>query len=107
MNTLFTVNSYRRFSKINQEIYTTIEFIDADTGKLVKTYVSDSNFNSAEWDSLLQLMSEFPDTCFVIQGAFKLKRGHRDLISADTKFKISAQFEKQKTLSGIWDTFYA
>ncbi len=107
MNTLFTVNKSRRFSKINQEIYNTLEFIDADTGKLYKTYVSDSNFNSAYWDDLLDLMNQYPDQCFVLQGKFKLKRGHRDLITADTKFKISANFDRDTTLTGIWETHYA
>ena len=107
MDTLFTVNTYRRFSKINQEIYTTIEFIDAETGKLYKTYISDDNFNSAHWDDLLDMMQSHQNTSFVIRGKFKTKRKNPDIINADTKFRIVANFDKTSTLNGIWDTYYA
>lgn len=105
--TLFVVNKERKWSKRNQEMYNIIEFIDPDTGKLFKTYVSDNNFNSDNWADLLEIMELHPEQCIVIEGVFKAKRGHPDIINADSKFQPIANFDRDNVMNEVWDMFYA
>ena len=104
LNTIFAVSAERRYSKTNQEMYTTIEFINPDDGKLFKTYISDSNYNSQYWDDLLEHMRLHEDKAVVIEGYFKAKRGN--VINADSKFQTIATFDRDTVLNEVWDQFY-
>ncbi len=107
LHTLFAVNANRKWSKRYSEMYTLIEFIDPDSGKLYRTYISDSNYNSQNWDELIEHMRLHEDQVAVIEGWFKPKRGHPDIINADSKFQIITQFDRDVVMNEVWDNFYA
>lgn len=106
-DTMFTVNAITRWSNHNSEYYHEIEMIDAHTGKMHKTYVSENNSNYHRWEKLMEYMSMYEDRVICIEGSFKSVKDSEVLINADSEFTVYDNFDRDDFLHKVYENFYA
>ena len=103
----WAVTHKRKFSRRNDETYHEIEFIDADTGKLRKTYASEDNFNFSMWEQLINYMVDHPGKAVCIEGEFHCKRGKVDVINADVTFGFVEAVDLDEFMNAVYHVYYA
>lgn len=102
----FAVGAVRKWSQYNQEYYWTIEFLDKDSGKLHKTYVSEENYNFKKWQQLIDTIKDNDHCAICVSGVFRVKQD--DIINADIR-KLAYEFkcDRDELVHTVWDTYYA
>ena len=106
-NQQWAVTYKRKFSYRNEEHYYEIEFIDNESGRLRKTYASESNFNFEMWEQLIRFMDDHPNTAVCIEGEFHRKRGKKDIINADVTFGFVEAENLDDFMNAVEHVYYA
>ena len=102
----WAVTHKRKHSYRNDETYHEIEFIDADSGKLRKTYASETNFNFGMWEQLINYMEDHPGKAICIEGEFHCKRGKKDIINADVTFGFVDSVDLDEFMNAVEQVYY-
>ena len=103
----WAVTYKRKFSYRNEEHYYEIEFIDNDSGRLRKTYASETNFNFEMWEQLITFMEDHPGKAVCIEGEFHRKRGKKDIINADVTFGFVEATDLDDFMNTVESVYYA
>jgi hypothetical protein len=102
--TFVVVDVKRRYNKIRDEAYYTIEMLDDTTGELIKTYASEDNYNFCNWKSVIDDWDPISGQLLVLQGVFKFKRDPNtkeftNVINADSKPRITETVDRDAYLN--------
>ena len=103
----WAVTHKRKFSHRNDEHYYEIEFIDNSSGRLRKTYASETNHNFQMWEQLISYMEDHPHKAVCIEGEFHCKRGKKDIINADAQFGFVEAQDLDEFMNAVGHVYYA